>query len=232
MHPTIAIVESRENKTLQQWVEQHTSARVLEATPGNLEQLSSERIDLVLVDVSMLHESGAAILQAMMKISRGSPLKVVLMTANVGPIEREGTGATRLASWLNELLAEPPTEMGRSPTPGYPQGDWRSVAITEIAQDMEISRATLAQILGTTERNLARWISGKTKPRGNHETTLQRMRYIHALLRRALKREVIPRYLKEANLALGERTPVILLLAHDFAAVEANLLQMVEGVCT
>lgn len=230
MQPTIAMIESEEDKVLHDWLARHTPARVLGATPGNLERLSSERIDLVLVDVRMPHESGGKVLEAMMKMARSSPVKIVLITADMGAIGRQGKGGTRLASWLNELLEHAPVETHRYPTAGYPQGDWRSVTIAEIAQDMQISRAALAQVLGTTERNLARWASGKTKPKGNHEAALQTIRYIHALLGRAFKREVIPRYLKEANPALGGRTPMMLLLAHDFAAVETNLLQMVEGV--
>jgi CheY-like chemotaxis protein len=232
MRPTIAIVESRGDKALRDWLAQHTPARILEATPGNLGRLSSERIDLVLVDVRMPRASGGKVLDAMMKIARSSLIKILLITADTGAITKEGKGGTHLASWLNELLERAPVDADRSPTPGYPQGDWRSVTIGEIAQDMQVARAALAQMLGTTERNLARWASGRTKPRGNHEAVLQKIRYIHALLRRAFKREVIPRYLKEANPALGGRTPMMLLLAHDFAAVEANLLQMVEGVYT
>lgn len=228
--PTVAVVEEEQNKALHDWVVKTTTARVLKATAKNLAQLSSEKIDLVLLDVNMPRASGIEILKALEEASTRHLRVVVLWPPGPGtPARKTGTGSP-LQSWLNELLERVTSEKEPSPTPGYPQGDWRSVAIPEIAKDLGVSRAALAQILGTNERNLARWVHGESRPKGSREAALQRIRYIHALLIRAFKREVIPRYLREANPGFGGRTPLLALQSQDFRVVEANLLQIVEGV--
>jgi CheY-like chemotaxis protein len=230
--PTIAVVEEEKKTALRDWVMKRTSARVLEATPGKLQSLSSEKIDLVVLDVEMPRSSGAEILKALEETS-ARPLRVIVLS----PPTREvpsGMADTSLdlESWLNALLEQTAIAREPLPTSSYPPGDWNSVPVPEIARDLGVSRATLARILATTERNLARWVHGKTRPKGSHEAALQRLRCIHALLLRAFKKEVIPRYLREPNAGLGDRTPLMALLEQDFNPVEASLLQMLEGVYT
>lgn len=109
-------------------------------------------------------------------------------------------------------------------------GKWQSVSLNEVVDGMGISRSTLAQILGTTERNLARWIRGETIPKGERDSALQKVKHIYYLLTRAFKKEVIPKYLREPNPSLGGRTPLMVLKSGDFGSVEADLLHLIEGV--
>ncbi len=145
-------------------------------------------------------------------------------------IVKEKQQAQEFAAALRRILELRRDAAYVSATRAYPQNDWQSVSLVQLADTMQIPRSTLAQILGTTERNLARWVGGKTKPTGNHVAALQRLKYIYALLFRAFKKEAVPRYLKEPNPSLGGRIPLRLLVEHDFATVEADLLQLVEGV--
>jgi CheY-like chemotaxis protein len=247
MQSTIAIVGSKENKALHDWVAKQTSGQVIPSSPAGLKRVLSRHVDLVLVDMKMPEVSGSELLHALRKIRLEPSVPVLLLSPGI--LEEEER-ASEFAAMLRRLLQEGPEATsqfvtkpkgvlpkspdmtGGPPVLAYPRHDWHGVPVKQLAKQMGIPRSTLARILGTAERNLARWIGGRTKPTGIHEINLQRLKYIYALLCRAFKTEVIPRYLREPNSALGGRTPLMLLTTQDFAAVEGNLLQLVEGVYT
>jgi len=225
MNPRIAVVEAGRNKAILKLVSQSIPGIVIPATPQDIERTLSQGVDIVVLDVAMPDNEGLKVLHFLKKAAARSAIHVITV---------KGLGSVRVRQEVGEKIRQillPSHRTLVSPmTPEYQQGQWQSTSIEEIAKVMGISRSTLAQILGVSERNLARWVAGETKPRGRRDFALQQLKYLCYLLRRALKEEVIPRYLREPNPALGGRTPLLVLQSGDFYSIESDLEQLLEGV--
>jgi len=223
MSTKIAMVET--NRVRQAQIKQILRDReyeIIEATPKGVEKFSSEGWDLLILDVVMPKLKGAEVLNDLIKAAADAGVPVI-------PVSGKSLRSENTTKTIRRFVQRSDA-MGAPLTPEYKQGMWRSLSIVEMAKGMGISRSTVAQIIGISERNLARWISGETKPKGDRDVTLQKIKYIYYLLVRALKKEAIPKYLRAPNPDIGGRTPLMVLQAGDFASVEADLQQLIEGV--
>lgn len=225
MSTKIAMVET--NKARQAQIKQILRDRwyeIIEATPQGVEKFRSEGWDLLILDVDVVMPKfkGTEVLNDLIKAAADAGVPVF-------PVSEKSLRSEKTTKMILRFVQR--SEAMEAPqTPEYKHGMWRSLSIVEMAEGMGISRSTLAQIIGISERNLARWISGETKPKGERDVTLQKIKYIYYLLARAFKKEAIRKYLREPNPDIGGRTPLMVLQAGDFASVEADLQQLIEGV--
>jgi CheY-like chemotaxis protein len=178
--------------------------------------------DLILLDINLPQKDGLEVLAAIRNLRRGEPVIVLTLSAENLELQK-----TREAI---EKSLQPHTEPVSKESQEFTAGKWRDIPLDEVSKGMGISRAMLARILGVSERNLARWIAGDSTPRGSHDQSVQKLKYLFFLLRRAIRQEAIPRYLRASNQSLGGRTPLMVLQDGDFRSVEADLLQLIEGV--
>ena len=225
MNPKIAVIEtSKRKKTLERALRLPGVEIVRTTTAeGALKILSEGGVDLIVLDIAMPDVEGVELLHALKKATKSSALPMLVVSQ--GCLHGREIGDT-IRRFVMRKLGRP----GAPPTPELQRAKWRSIGIEEIAKGMDVSRAKLAQMIDISERNLARWITGETKPRGHRDSLLQRLKYLYYLLTRALKEEAIPKYLREPNPALGGRTPLSALQAGDFNSIEADLQQLIEGV--
>ncbi len=216
MNPKIAVVEtSKRKKTLARAL-RVTGVEIVSTTPEEALKTLSEGVDLIVVEsIELLH--------ALKKATKSSTLPMLVVS--------EGSlGNKEIKDTIQRSISRKLGRIGTLSTPEYQRGKWRSISIEKIASGMGVARGQLAQIVGITERNLARWVTGETKPKGNRDASLQKLKYIYFLLTRALKEEAIPLYIREPSPALGGRTPLLALQAGDFNSVESDLQQLIEGV--
>ena len=225
MNAKIAVIEtSKRKKTLDRPL-RVPGVEIVRTTTAEdaLKILSEGGVDLIVLDVAMPDVEGIELLHALKKATKSSALPVLV-------VSKESLHGPEIGDTIRRFILRKLGRPGAPPTPEVQRGKWRSIRIEEIAKGMDVPRAKLAQIIGISERNLARWIAGETKPRGHRDSLLQRLKYLYYLLTRALKEEAIPKYLREPNPALGGHTPLWALQTGDFNSVEADLQQLIEGV--
>jgi len=224
MSAKIAVIETGSRKPIFNLFSKDTKLLIIKSTPQKIEKDLSNGLELIILDVAMPNIDSSKILE---KIKTAA-------TAGISPIPlikyvcEKNLRAKDIEKTVQRIVQN--VNIKTSQAPEYQQGKWRSVSISEIAEGMGVSRAILAQILGTTERNLGRWIKGETVPSGKRDLSLQKMKYIYYLLGRAFKKIAIPKYLRESNPTLRGRTPLMILQAGDFDSLEADLQQLIEGV--
>lgn len=223
MNPKIAVVErSKRNETFKR-VSRIAEFDVVRTNPQGIGRSLAEGAELILVDMGMPEMEGIEVLRALKKAAKDAAIPVLVVS--VGSVRSK-----KIKDTIQRFISRKTGEIGTLSTPEYQRGKWRSISIGEIAIGMGVPRTKLAQIIGISERNLARWVTGETKPKGIRDASLQRLKYIYFLLTRALKEEAIPRYLREPSLGLDGRTPLLALQAGDFNSVESDLQQLIEGV--
>ena len=229
MHPKIAVVEPDRETGLSRVVSQAAGSILPPATydvvrvlPADLPSTLSGGVDLVIVDLRMPDQDALRVLHALKAEAKNSAVPVLVLSA-------ETLAPKDVAEKIQPFLSKLSLAATRA-TPERDRGEWRTVDLEDVAKGMGITHAALAQILGTSERNLARWIAGETAPRATREAKVQELKYIYYLLKRALKDEAISRYLSQPNPELKGRTALMVLRAGDFHSVEADLLQLIEGV--
>lgn len=227
MNRRIAVVEALGHKGIFDFVSHSTKFEVLHTTPKNIAEALSEKVDLIILNLAMPDREGFRILHALREATEHAAIPMIVVTAH--EVAEEETKA-RIRVALDRLLVIEQERVGSLSTPEYQRGAWRSIPIEEVARGMGVPRSTLARIIGISDRNLARWITGETQPKGDRDAKLQKLKYIYYLLTRALKAEAIPRYLREPNPTLRGRTPLMALQGGDFSSIESELQQLIEGV--
>lgn len=223
MNLKIAVVERSKHKETFEHVSRIAEFDVVRTTPQGIGRSLAEGAELILLDIGMPEMDGIEVLRALKKAAKDSAVPVLVVS--VGSVRNK-----EIKDTIQRFILRKTGDIGTLSTPEYQRGKWRSISIEEMASGMGVPRTKLAQIIGTTERNLARWVAGETRPRGKRDTLLQKLKYIYFLLKRAFKEEAIPLYVREPNPALDGRTPLLALEAGDFNAVESDLQQLVEGV--
>ena len=223
MNLKIAVVERGKHKETFEHVSRIAEFDVVRTTPQGIGRSLAEGAELILLDIGMPEMDGIEVLRALKKAAKDSAAPVLVVS--VGSVRNK-----EIKDTIQRFILRKTGDIGTLSTPEYQRGKWRSISIEEMASGMGVPRTKLAQIIGTTERNLARWVAGETRPRGKRDTLLQKLKYIYFLLKRAFKEEAIPLYVREPNPALDGRTPLLALEAGDFNAVESDLQQLVEGV--
>jgi CheY-like chemotaxis protein/transcriptional regulator with XRE-family HTH domain len=225
MEPRVAVLDRSQEKVLFNLVSQYLPGLVLDAGIEDIERTLSGHIEVVVTDLRIPDDEGLEFLHALRNAGGSRPVHVITLT---GYVSRETT--EKLAATIRKILSREHGPSRGVPMPESDPGKWNRPRLEEISEGMGISRATLARILGVSERNLSRWIKGEAKPGGKRDTTIQRLKYLFYLLQRAFDPPAIPSYLREPNPSLGGRTPLMALEAGDFDALEADLLQLIEGV--
>lgn len=223
MNAKIAVIEKGNRKRIFNHVLKDTNMPVIRATPQGIGKDLSSGLGLIIIDITMPSIDSAKLLKEFNKAATaGISLPVIKY------VSEESLDVEDIEETIRRFAQL--TKAQSSLTPEYKQDKWRSATIVEMAKGMGVSHAKLAVILGTTERNLGRWIKGDTTPTGKRDTSLQKMKYIYYLLTRAFKENAIPKYLREINPVLGGRTPLMFLENGDFDSLEADLQQLIEGV--
>jgi len=225
MNPKIAVIETSKRKKTLERVLRVPGVEIVRPTTAEeaLKILAEGGVDLIVLDIAMPDVEGIELLHALKKATKRSALPMLV-------VSQEYLHGREIGDTIRRFIPRKPGRPGAPPTPELQRGKRRSIRIEEIAKGMDVSRAKLAQIIDISERNLARWITGETKPRGHRDSLLQRLKSLYYLLTRAFKEETIPKYLREPNPALGGRTPLSVLQAGDFNSIEADLQQLIEGV--
>ncbi len=224
MNPKIAVVEPGKSTDLLKAVSRVAgpACDVFQVLPADLPSTLAGGVALVIMDLRLPDKDGLRVLQALKAEAKNAAVPVLVLSAEARVTENI---AENIQPFLSKLSsAATPT------TPERERGEWRSIGIEDVAKGMGITHVALAQIVGTSERNLARWIAGETAPRATREAKVQELKYIYYLLKRGLREEAIPRYLSQPNPALKGRTPLMVLREGDFRSVEADLQQLIEGV--
>lgn len=185
-------------------------ARFAEVRPirslRDLEKVTEERPDIVLMDLRMPHVDGQ---EAVEVLRRSWPAPVlVLFDSRMQP--------TTLLKHLNSLGTLKATRHGRSPS------------LSHVIRLLGVSQEVLSRILNVSARTAHRWLKG-TRPRRTRE--LDRLLEIIAQLEQMLPNdETIRSYLYHANPTLQGEKPIDLLIRGDFDRVAADLQAVQEGV--
>ncbi len=229
MDRKIAVVEPKKTNSLSHRVSQAASMiyqaspiHVQRVLPQELRSTLSGGVDLVILNADLTDQDRLQVLRAMREEAAEAAIPVLSLST-------ETLTAEATAEKIQQLLPRP-AGLGLVSTPERERGEWRSLEIEDVAEGMDLPRSTVAHIIGTSERNLARWIAGQTTPRAARNARVQELKYLYYLLKRALKQEAIPRYLTQPNPSLKGRTPLMALREGDFHSVEADLQQLIEGV--
>ena len=75
--------------------------------------------------------------------------------------------------------------------------------------EFELTRYKLAQIIGTSERNIHRWIQDTDiRPQYNFIRRLKKLEELKYWLKKVIKEEDIGKWLNTPNSGLGDRTPI------------------------
>ena len=168
MNPKIAVVEPAKGTGLSKVVSRAASSilraasyDVLRVLPADLRSTLSAGVDLLIMDLQMPDKDGLRVLHALKAEAKNAAVPVLLLSA-------QGLAPEYIAEKLEPFLSKL-SPAGIVATSERERGEWRSIGIEDVAKGMGITHANLAQILGTSERNLARWIAGETAPRATRE---------------------------------------------------------------
>jgi len=75
--------------------------------------------------------------------------------------------------------------------------------------EFELTRYKLAQIIGTSERNIHRWMQDTDiRPQHNFIRRLKKLEELKYWLKKVIKEEDIGKWLNTPNSGLGDRTPI------------------------
>jgi CheY-like chemotaxis protein len=175
-------------------------------TLQDLEKVTQERPDIVLLDVRMPHLDGRVAVEVLGQ-SRPAPV-LILIDARMQP--------TALLKQLNSLGTLKATRQRRPPS------------LAQILRLLDVSQEVLSRILNVSARTAHRWLKG-TRPRRTRE--LSRVLEIVALLEQTLPNDdAIRSYLYHVNPSLQGERPIDLLIRGQFDRVSVDLQAVQEGV--
>ncbi len=173
----------------------------------DVERVSEEGPDIVLVDLDMPHLAADAVLQKLRRSSCHTPVFVCLHFK------------TQPARFLKQLAGLTNMGAGRRP---------RSPNISHALRLLAVSQEALARSLNVSARTAHRWLKG-TRPRPKPE--LDRLLEIVSLLEQTLPNaETIRSYLNHSNPSLSGEKPIDLVIRGEFDRVAADLQAVQEGV--
>lgn len=218
MSQTVAVVEAKREKHSQEGKRKELSDyQMIYITPNQIKDYIRQGVAFILVNLHMPNIDSIELIKAVKDATEHATVPIIFL-------QESGSLEAAISQFSLQCITS-----GES-TQIYKSDKWRSVSIREIAQGMDVSLSTLARIVGVSERNLSRWINEETRPKGIHERNLQKLQYVYYLLTRALSPKAISKYIHSSNPNLAGRSPLMVLEGGDFASVESDLLQLIEGV--
>ena len=107
--------------------------------------------------------------------------------------------------------------------------DCPSVSIYEFMEKTTLSTCDMERILDVSENELCEWMKSGNAPNSASEGVFNSIKRIYDLMTCAFNERGIPEYLNTKRSNFGGRTPLDVLVDHDFGLVEGDLLQLIEG---